>query len=389
MNRSSQGDHDATKSNAVPQLLERTHPRDRSRRLAYVNYTTPDGDRRQKSMGEAGTPLAERNYRDFLKAFLSGTPVSERPPEDDPDGPGVTVGTLAARFLRWADGYYVTDEGKPATEAKNFRVYVRPMNRLFADIPASAFGPQKLRQVRDLMIEDDLCRNEVNRRTRRIIQVFTWGVEHELVPPSVVQALRAVKMLRRGKHGVRESDPVVPVTWRNLRVLRHVSPTIAAMIRVMWLTGMRPGELCAMQMCDLDLSDEPWVFTPPRHKTAHRGKVLQKQLGPKVREILRPFLKVDPSAFLFNPADTDRVRGDVGDYYTTPSFRRAIARACRRAGLQPWSPNRLRHAFATRMRRRFGAERTQTLMGHAQLSTTLIYAEADLRTTRDIVEQVG
>ena len=54
------------KSDPIPSLLERVHPKDPSRRLAFVSYTMPNGRRRQKVMGDAGSPKAERNYRQFL-----------------------------------------------------------------------------------------------------------------------------------------------------------------------------------------------------------------------------------------------------------------------------------------------------------------------------------
>ncbi len=100
------------KPDPTPSLLERAHPRDPSRRLAFVSYVTPDGRRRQKLMGDAGSPKAERNYRQFLKDYLAqsftrGAPGSAPVPDSPPDHRRV-----AARFLHWADGYYQKD-GRP------------------------------------------------------------------------------------------------------------------------------------------------------------------------------------------------------------------------------------------------------------------------------------
>ena len=97
-----------------------------------------------------------------------------------------------------------------------------------------------------------------------------------------------------------------------------------------------------------------------------------------------------------------------GEHYTTDSYRLAIHRGCRVANsvlekdhveaggdpafapqIEQWSPNRLRHSYATRMRAAVGAERTEVLMGHTTLSTTLVYAEADIEATKDIVEKLG
>ena len=107
------------KSDPIPSLLERAHPRDPSRRLYFVSYVTPDGRRRQRVMGDAGTPRAERNYREFLKAYLAGSPPADesRCPAGDAI-PELSIESLAARFLRWADDYY-RKNGQPTKEAHN------------------------------------------------------------------------------------------------------------------------------------------------------------------------------------------------------------------------------------------------------------------------------
>jgi site-specific recombinase XerD len=74
--------------------------------------------------------------------------------------------------------------------------------------------------------------------------------------------------------------------------------------------------------------------------------------------------------------------------YSTHSYRRAIARACAKAGVPSWSPNRLRHNRATELRP-FGLDLTKTILGHAKIETTQIYAEKDLQAAMDLVAQIG
>ena len=55
--------------------------------------------------------------------------------------------------------------------------------------------------------------------------MFSWAVEEELVPGSIMHALREVKGLRRGKTDARETEPVKPVPDENVDAVRqHVSP---------------------------------------------------------------------------------------------------------------------------------------------------------------------
>lgn len=45
-------------------------------------------------------------------------------------------------------------------------------------------------------------------------------------------------------------------------VLPFVSPQVKAMIELQRLTGMRPGEVCLMRTCDIDVTGKIWIFLP-------------------------------------------------------------------------------------------------------------------------------
>ena len=75
--------------------------------------------------------------------------------------------------------------------------------------------------------------------------------------------------------------------------------------------------------------------------------------------------------------------------YTTDSYRRAIHRACEKAKIATWSPNRLRHSAGTDIRAKFGLEASQCVLGHAKADVTQIYAERDMQTAIKVATEVG
>ena len=77
------------------------------------------------------------------------------------------------------------------------------------------------------------------------------------------------------------------------------------------------------------------------------------------------------------------------DRYTTDSYRRAIQRACETAGVPPWHPHQLRHNAATRLRKEYGLEAAQVVLGHRTANVTQVYAERDQGLARDIMAQSG
>ena len=54
-----------------------------------------------------------------------------------------------------------------------------------------------------------------------------------------------------------------------------------------------------------------------------------------------------------------------------------------------WRPNQLRHAAATRIRKQFGIEAARAVLGHQNVATTEIYAEADRVKSLEIAKVLG
>jgi integrase len=369
--------------------------------------------RRDVYLGKHGTPESRAEYDRLIAEWLTN---GRRPPEaTTPDGPSLTVCQLLVDYVKWADGYYVKN-GKRTTEPVNIRLALRPLNRLYGHTPARDFSPLGLKAVRSSMIESDLCRNEVNKRVRHIIRAFKWGVENELVPPSTLHGLKAVSGLRKGRTEARESEPVKPVPEAFVDAIRpHVNRRVWAMIETQRLTGMRPGEVCIMRTCDLEMSGRVWTYHPETHKTEHHGKERLIFLGPRTQELIRPWLRTDLTAFLFSPAEaleehyaarrqgrkspmtpSQQARRRVtlrkrppGEHYTSMSYLRAITTACKKANIPTWHPHQLRHNAATRLRKEFGLDVASAVLGHASLAVTDGYAELNAEKARLAMERVG
>jgi integrase len=79
----------------------------------------------------------------------------------------------------------------------------------------------------------------------------------------------------------------------------------------------------------------------------------------------------------------------MGDHYDTGSYRRAIARACKEAKVPTWHPHQLRHNAATAVRKQFGLEGAQLMLGHSSADVTQIYAEVDREKALAIAAKIG
>jgi integrase len=67
----------------------------------------------------------------------------------------------------------------------------------------------------------------------------------------------------------------------------------------------------------------------------------------------------------------------AGEFYDEASYRRAIHRACKRAGIEKWNPNQMRHTMCTQAKKKFGWEAARQILGHNSLSETPGYVDED------------
>ena len=138
-----------------------------------------------------------------------------------------------------------TPTATPSKELPAIKSAMNPVDALYGDLNAAEFGPQKLKVVRQKMIDSDWCRSLVNRRINCIRRIFKWAASEELVPVSTFEALRTLAGLRRGRTEARESAPVRPVDPAVVdSTLPHLPTHIRAIVQLLRFTGMRPAEVC-------------------------------------------------------------------------------------------------------------------------------------------------
>jgi integrase len=334
-------------------------------------------------------------------------------PQADP-AVDLTISELMLRYVEHADRYYQKN-GKTTGEVRDIRLSVRPVRQLYGDTLAAAFGPLALKAVRQKLIEGGLARTEINKRIGRIVRAFKWAVAEQLLPESVYSALKAVEGLKRGRCEARESKRVRPVPDAQVDMIRpYVSRQVWAMIELQRLTGMRPGEVTIMRTVDLDTSGRVWTYRPESHKTEHHDRERIIFIGPRAQQVLRPWLRSDLTAYLFSPREAmeerrarmraarktpvqpsqrnrkkPRPRRTPGERYDVPAYNRAIEYACHKVGIPKWHPHQLRHNAATVLRKEFGLDVAKAVLGHSSLTTTQVYAEADLQKAMGAMERLG
>jgi integrase len=210
------------------------------------------------------------------------------PDEPDPCSP-LLVGEVVLLYLAHAERYY-TREGIATGEHVTIRCTLSPLTTRYAELPVNAFGPKKLKQVQQDMVALNWSRRYINKATAIIKRCFSWCASEELIPAETSNSLIPVKGLKKRRTNAREKLTVGPVADEMVEAtLPHVSELTRDIIRVMRVTGARPGEVLEMVAAGIDWTDQScWVYRPSHHNTAHHDKGRAILIGPRAQEIILP-----------------------------------------------------------------------------------------------------
>ncbi|MBQ7004156.1 MAG: site-specific integrase [Oscillospiraceae bacterium] len=179
-------------------------------------------------------------------------------------------------------------------------------------------------------------------------------------------------------------------------ILQHPTPRRMGVLLCLH-TGLRIGELCALQWKDIDFAErtltvsrtiqriyEPHedgsgetrvIITPPKSRTSRRTIPLSSMIFPILEEMRVP----DPEAYVLTGSRK----------YTEPrTYRESYDRLLRELGLGHITFHGLRHTFATRLIEHGADYKTVSeLLGHANVNLTLhLYVHPQMEQKRRAVE---
>ena len=367
-----------------------------------------EAKRRKHPLCAPGSDHAMKDDRPRDLAIEAAHRLWESATRQQRDAPaGCTVDDLCDAYLRHAETYY-----KGGAEVKTCACALRTFRELVGSRATGELVHTDMLAVRDAMVRSGLARVTVNGYVGIITnRMMPWALDEGLIRAQVKAELSQVMPLKRGRSAAREMPPVRPVGDEAIQAAqKHMTPNTAVMVAVHRLTRMRPDEMCAMR----------WIYRPRHHKNEWRGQCRVILIGPKARAILDrhrateyPFspvaatyerimeLRKSRTSPFYPCRDENYSRADPHatrkprERWTTGGYTKTIQAACRRACIDPWSANRLRHVFATEVRRRFGLEACRAVLGHsmgARITDRYSFEAAEdeiIRTASAAVETLG
>ncbi|MFK7768790.1 MAG: tyrosine-type recombinase/integrase [Mariniblastus sp.] len=375
-------------------------------------------------LGKYDTQESHQKYKQLIADHWAAPGTAPKPTVPD-DVDNVTVSRLAVEYAK----HVKRKHGDDSKEWKQVRLVLKSIRETYGHLPAAEFGPVRFENYRQSLIDRELTRQVITRKSNYVIKMFQQAVKFELIPVELWQRLLAVGPVEMKEKPKRKRGAVPLEIVKATQA--ELTQVLSDMVEVHRLIGARPSEVCNMRPGDIDRSADVWVYIPASHKTEHHGHSRRISIGPKAQKALSRYLFREPQAFCFTPSEAfeqhcerrhrnrttpmnegnkpmERKPRTFQPNYNKDSYRRAIERAALRAFPMSkevkespekakawkekyvWKPNQLRKSAATTARKKMDLETAQILLGHSSKKTTeKYYAEIDNERAVEFARQFG
>jgi len=358
----------------------------------YVSYRNIGGKRQRFCLGKTGTissPKARKIAEDKLARIKLGADIQKEKKDTKKHAERIKAETL---------GLFISNVYGPwrRIERKDWVEELKRVERNFNgwyESPLSEIDDWLVSRWRQRRIKAGISLNTINRDVNALKAILSHAVKVGVLEHSPLINLRSFKLDSSGvvrylKEGEeerlrkaledRESDirrsRLSGIKWQEQR---HIEPRVAMhpsaftdhikpIVLLLLNTGVRPSELLSLDWNSVYLKEGYLTILGFKSKN---GRTRHIPLSGEARGILISWRNRNSSSvnpLVFPSPDS----GGIMD-----RLPRAITRVIQSAGLKNFRPYDLRHAFASKLAMAGRDLNTiRELLGHADLSTTLIYA---------------
>jgi integrase len=275
-------------------------------------YATVEG--KQTSLGVKG----EANDAEAVKVWhqLMAGVIEKAKPKPEP-----TVGEMVKGFIADAEA-----RAKPNT-IRVYRFFLLPFAKRFSTMKASALTPPLVEAYARKPTWGDNTKADF---LGTLASAFKWAERSRIIDKTPLTGLKRPPKASRGAEAVIKPEA-------HVRLLEAAGKGFKPFLRLLHLTGARPGEVAAITAENFDA--EGGMVRLKEHKTAHKGKSRTIYLCPEAVALLLVQRAIYGEGFLF--------RSRFGLSWSGNAVVKAMLETRKRAGVEKAIAYGYRHTFAT------------------------------------------
>ncbi len=290
--------------------------------------------------------------------------------------PGASISAHVASFLDFCR----IEKGLARTTIESYRLDLERFTRSLHSADRWA-EPESIRRHIDSLYRARMASRSISRHLTTLRNLYRYLLEKGLIESDPTANLAAPKQWQSlpkylNKNQINDlmaaPDPTRPQGLRD-----------RSMLEFLYATGLRVSELCRVRVSDLDQSMGfvRVVGKGNKHRLVPVGKSAIQAVDHYMKSGRPLLLKNRPSPYLFV---TNR-----GSAMTRQAFWKLLAAYGKKAGMfRDLTPHVLRHTFATHLLEGGADLRSvQTMLGHADISTTQIYTHVMRSRLRKTVDE--
>jgi site-specific recombinase XerD len=244
---------------------------------------------------------------------------------------------------------------------------------------AAAVTPTDIRDYRSyLMTTAGAKPATANRRLAALRKFFGWAKGVGLVTDRPTDAVRGVEEAPRAPKSLdrKEIDRLI----REVENAKH--PRDIAIVQVLRHTGLRVGELAALRLGDITISERKGTVTV---RSGKGSKYRVVPLNVDARRAIEAYQKVRPEV-----ADDHLFISQRGAGIGAQAIENLVKKYARKAGLEAVTPHTLRHTFGkSALDAGVDLVTVAALLGHDSVETTAIYTHPSARDLERAVERIA
>jgi len=274
-------------------------------------------------------------------------------------------------------------EDRAANTIESYLRDLRHFAHWFAQANSEPFSPTAITPMdlkdyrRYLLVQLRAKPATVNRRLAALHRLCRWAKAKGLIQDDPSEGIKGVEKERRlAPKGLSRNQ--VHALLRT--TLRHGSKRAVAIIQLLRNTGVRVGELVALRLTDVVISERKGKIVVRWGKGGR-----YREIDLNARQAIGDYLGVRPAV-----ADDHLFIGQRGAGLTVRAVESLVAKYAWLAGLPEVTPHTLRHTFAKHLLDAGeNLVTVATLMGHSRLDTTAVYTRPGAQDLERAVERLA